>query len=88
MASGNIFSTDPSYIDLVRDFVTAARTYYAPDTWGNYSFPQSFFDDLRKYYNPLTDEYWPVIWIALLFTVIRYIFEIAFCKASVSQKRI
>ena len=82
MASGSTFSTNPNYIDLVRDFVSASSRYYAADTWGNYSFPQSFFDDLRKYYQPPTDEYWPVVLIALLFTVVRYAFELIICKVA------
>lgn len=74
------YSTDPGYNDLFFDLFKALTYYYRAENWGDYKFPQSFFHDIRRYFNSPFDDCYPVLYIALFFTILRYVFEIFICK--------
>jgi hypothetical protein len=76
------YTTNPGYVDLFVDLKTTLTWFYGNDLWENYTFPQSFFDDFRKYYTFSNDEYLSICAIGVLLTILRYMFEIFFCKVS------
>jgi hypothetical protein len=76
------YKTNPGYNDLIFDLVKAVRWYYRDENWGDYKFPQSFFHDIKRYFNLPYDACYPVLYIGLFFTILRYAFEIVFCKVS------
>ncbi len=72
--TGN-FSMSPTYIDLVTDIWHTLEWYYAPLMWRGYVFPHSFIDEFTQhYYFPLNEIYY-IVYVALLITLIRYVFE-------------
>jgi hypothetical protein len=74
------YSTNPGYYDLIHDAWTCIGWYYRPDNWKNYSFPADFISDFKYYYFFPFDESYPIYYIALIFTIIRYFFELVICK--------
>lgn len=88
MAMNFSYTTNPGYKDLVCDMYKAMRWHYRAENWGNYTFPQGFIDDFRKYYDFPIYEFMPVIYIALIFTVARYIFEMFICGPFVKWLKI
>jgi hypothetical protein len=76
------YTTSPGYVDLVFDMYTACSWYYRADNWGNYTFPQSFFDDFAYYYKFPFEESYPIYYIAIIFTFARYFFEFAIANVS------
>lgn len=74
------YTTNPGYLDLAHDTYRAIRWHYRADNWNDYTFPASFFHDFKRYYFfPLKDSY-PIFYIAILFTILRYLFEFVICK--------
>ena len=80
------YTKNPGYIDLVADTYTAIKYYYREENWKGYTFPQGFLNEFLYYYHfPIKDSY-PIVYIGLLFTLVRYIFELFICKVnSVNQ---
>lgn len=78
------YSTNPGYIDLVKDMYVGFTWFYRLEGWENYSFPQDFFDDFNELYSFPLDEAMPILYLSLLFTIIRYLFEIFVCKPLVN----
>ena len=76
------YTTNPGYIDLVRDTYRAASWHYRSDNWHNYTVPYSFFYDLRHYCHVPVDEMYQVLIICLLFTIVRYAFQYFVCQVS------
>ena len=74
------YTTNPGYMDLFVGFYKSVTWYYRADNWGDYSFPMSFFKEFRHYYFFKLEEALPMIYIAILFTIMRYAFERLFCK--------
>lgn len=82
------YTTNPSYVDLVSGMYKAMRWHYRADNWDGYTFPNGFFKDMVRYYDfPLVDML-PILYFAILFTVIRYLFEIFICKPLTSWLKI
>ena len=79
------FTTNPGYYDLVNDLYSALTWFYRPEAFQNYSFPKTFFDDFQKYYYFEHDDYFLIIYIGIIITILRYIFELYICN--VSKKR-
>lgn len=77
------FTTNPGYYDLVSDLYSAIKWFYGPEMWQNYTFPQSFFNDFQKYYSFEHDDYFIIIYIAIIITILRYLFEMYLCNVSV-----
>ena len=79
----NRWTTDPSYVDLLRDSFKAGTYYYETSKYeGVYVFPDTFLNDLyRRCFAP-TDEYLPVLIIAIFFTILRHTFEVFVCKVN------
>jgi hypothetical protein len=76
------FSTSPTYIDLVTGIWHAVTWYYKPSMWSDYRFPQSFIEDfMRHFYFPLNQIYY-IVYIAIVITIARYLFERFVCKVS------
>ena len=77
------YTTNPGYLDLICGMYKAIRWHYREDNWGDYTFPSGFFADFRKYYFFPIDETLPILIFAVVFTLIRYWFEIAICKVRI-----
>jgi hypothetical protein len=77
------FTTNPGYYDLVHDLYTSVTWFYRKENWQNYTFPQSFFDDFKKYYQFEHDDYFTIIYIGIIITIIRYLFELYLCNVSI-----
>lgn len=78
------YTTSPGYVDLATDMYKAIRWHYRPENWGDYTFPQGFFDDFMYYYKfPLVDAL-PIFYIGIIFTIARYFFEICLCRPFVN----
>jgi hypothetical protein len=77
------FTTNPGYYDLFNDLYSALTWFYAPEMFSNYSFPKTFFDDFQKYYYFEHDDYFLIIYIGIIITILRYIFELYICNVSI-----
>ena len=77
------FTSNPGYYDLIHDLYTSLKWFYRPDMMQNYSFPKSLIDDFQKYYFFEHDDYFLIIYIAIIITIIRYIFELYLCNVSI-----
>lgn len=76
------YSSEPNYYDLIVDTYRAAKWYYRDDNWRGYSFPSGFVSEFQRLFVfPLSDAY-PIVFIAVLFTLVRYLFEYLICKVS------
>jgi hypothetical protein len=76
------FTLTPNYIDLVKGIWSTIGWYYGPKMMRGYTFPHSFIDDIKRYfYFPLNQIYY-IVYIAILITLIRYLFEKYICKVS------
>jgi len=82
------YTTNPGYIDLFKGMYQAIRWHYREENWQNYTFPQGLVDDFNKYYLFPLEQSYPIVYIAILFTLARYIFELAFCKPLVGWLKI
>ncbi|CAF0882433.1 unnamed protein product [Adineta steineri] len=78
------FTTTPNYIDLIVGMWTAISWYYKPHMWRDYKIPQSFIEDFtRHFYFPMNQIYY-IIYIAIVVTILRYLFEKYICKPLVN----
>ena len=74
------FTTTPNYLDLFRGLRNALSWYYRPHMWRDYKFPQSFIEDFTRHFDfPLYEVYY-IIYIAIVITILRYLFEKFLCK--------
>lgn len=74
------YTTTPTYIDLVLGIWNTISWYYAPPMWKDYVFPESFIHEItRHFYFPLNQISY-ILYIAVLITLIRYLFERFICK--------
>lgn len=78
------YTSNPGYLDLVLDMYTSVRWVYSEEIWQNYTFPEDFYSDFRKYYKFPLEESYPILYIAIFFTIVRYIFELGLCKVIVN----
>jgi hypothetical protein len=77
------YEENPGYLDLITGVYKSAGWYYRKENWGDdYSFPTSFFADFKHYYFFKFEESYPIYFWAILFTVLRYLFEFVICKVS------
>ena len=74
------YTTNPGYSDLFFDLFKALQWHYRAENWGDYKFPESFYYDIKRYFNVPYVEIYPIIYIAIAFTIVRYAFEILICK--------
>jgi hypothetical protein len=74
------YTTNPGYSDLFYDLFKALQWHYRDENWGDYKFPEGFFYDMKRYFNSPLDESYPVLYIAIVFTLIRHGFEAFLCK--------
>jgi hypothetical protein len=80
------FTFTPNYIDLIKGIWNTISWYYAPRMWNGYTFPHSLIDDFtRNFYFPLNQIYY-IVYIAILITLIRYLFEKLICKVCSMEK--
>ena len=79
------FTTNPGYYDLFNDLYSSLTWFYAPEMFKNYSFPKTFFDDFQKYYYFEHDDYFLIIYIGIIITILRYIFELYICNVSITN---
>lgn len=82
------YTTNPGYLDLVRDMFTAAKLYYSHEQWHNYTFPAGFIQDFKKYYHFNTNDYFLILYIAIASTLIRYLFELYLCKPIINYMKL
>ncbi|CAF0836893.1 unnamed protein product [Brachionus calyciflorus] len=82
------YTENPGYIDLLVGMYRGMRWYYREENWGNYTFPASFFDDFRKYYHFKLEESYPILYIAIIFTLVRYVFELGICRPIVNYLKV
>jgi hypothetical protein len=74
------FTLTPNYIDLVKGIWNTISWYYAPPMWRGYTFPHSSIDEFTRHFHfPLNQVYY-IVYIAILITLIRYLFERIVCK--------
>ena len=78
------YTTNPGYLDLVTDVYKAIRWHYRAENWKGYSFPSSLFEDFARYYHFPLVEMLPILYIGILFTIVRYAFEYFICKVSIT----
>ncbi len=64
------YSMSPSYIDLLTDIYITLGWYYHDSS----NYKPCIYDSIQQFYIDLSDVYY-VFWIALLITLIRYVFE-------------
>lgn len=69
------YAENPGYLDLVVGIYKNVRWYYRFENWRNYSFPSDFYHDITDNYNFPIENALPIFYIALLFTIVRYLFE-------------
>lgn len=69
------YTTNPGYKDLFVDLGRAIQWHYRPENWGDYEFPRDFYKDVRHYFNAPIEDIFPVLYIALAFTLTRYAFN-------------
>lgn len=79
------YTTNPGYIDLVVGAFKAIKWHYRLDNWENYTFPQTFIQDFSKYYRFPYEEILSTVYLVIGFTLVRYIFEIFFCKVELKK---
>ena len=74
------FTTTPNYLDLVVGIWNTISWYYKPRMWRDYAFPGSFIEDFtRHFYFPIHEIYY-ILYIAILITISRYLYEKYICK--------
>ncbi len=75
----------PGYSDLIVGYGRVFKLMYNPQMMKNYSFPIDLFYDLKRLYKFPLVESLPIICWAVMFTIVRKIFE-ASCKVSGLKK--
>ena len=81
------YTTNPGYTDLFYDLFKAIQWHYREENWGDYKFPEGFFYDMKRYFNSPLDESYPVLYIAIVFTIIRHGFETLLCKVCIKSSK-
>ena len=82
------YTDNPGYVDLFRDTYRAMSWHYRPDAMVNYTFPTDFFTDFNYYYSfPISNTY-PIFYIAIVFTLLRYAFNKLLSDVSIQIKKI
>ena len=71
---------NPNYIDLVHGVWHTVTWYYGPSMWQDYSFPDAFIDEMTKYFYFPLNQFYYIFFIAVLITIIRYLFERVICE--------
>jgi hypothetical protein len=79
---------NPGYLDLVLGIYRLLAWDYRSDNWKEYSFGARFKKEMSTYfYFPLGDLI-PIFYSSIIFTVIRYFFEVFICRVSYKQTKI
>ncbi|CAF3453112.1 unnamed protein product [Rotaria sp. Silwood1] len=78
------FTLTPNYIDLVNGIWNTISWYYAPPMWNNYTFPESFINEIAKHFYFPRNQIYYIVFIAIFITLIRYSFERFICKPLVN----
>lgn len=73
------YTTNPGYSDIFVDAFAAIKTHFFEKDWGNYS---SLIDEFKRVGCPKYQELYPVVYIAIIFTIARYFFEFVICKVT------
>ena len=69
------YTENPGYLDLVVGVYKNVKWYYRFDKWTNYTFPNDLVSDLVDNYSFPIPETYPIFYIAVIFTLVRYMFE-------------
>jgi hypothetical protein len=78
------FTTTPNYIDLIVGIWNVTSWYYRPHMWRDYKIPQSFIGDFTRHFHFPIHEVYYIIYIAILITLLRYLYEKFICKVRCS----
>ena len=73
---------NPGYIDLIVGMYEGYFSYSNNEKFKDYSFPQSFLDDFKRYYHVESNEYLEIFYLSIFFTLFRYAFEYFICKVN------
>lgn len=74
------FTLTPNYLDLIKGIYNVITWYYGPKLWQNYRFPDSYINEIARYfYFPLHEVFY-IVYIAIFITLLRYAFERFICK--------
>ena len=73
------YTTNPGYSDILVDGFAAIKTHFFEKDWGNYT---SLANEFKRVGCPHYEEAWPVVYIAIVFTIARYFFEYIICKVT------
>lgn len=79
------YTDNPGYVDLFRDTYRAMKWHYRPDAMANYTFPNDFFTDFNYYYSFPASNTYPIFYIAIVFTLLRYAFNKILSDVSFKQ---
>ncbi len=71
---------NPGYVDLAVDFYKALKWMFRDAKTKDYHFPSSFVSDFKLLYRCEISDYLSIVAWAVIFTVIRFIFESCICK--------
>lgn len=82
------YTTNPGYLDLIRDVIASVKLYYNEALWDGYTFPDGFFKDVYKYYFFEHSDYFIIILIGILATLLRYAFDLYLCKPLVNYLKL
>ena len=76
------YTLTPNYLDLIKGIYNVITWYYGPMMWRNYTFPNSYINEIARYfYFPIHEVYY-ILYIAIFITLLRYAFERVICKVS------
>jgi len=78
------FTESPNYFDLLTGIWHIVSWYYRPSMWHDYHIPQTFIDDFTRHFVFPIREIYYIVYIAVLITILRYIFEKFLCKPLVN----
>ena len=83
------YTINPGYLDLFANSYRALQFHCRAENWPkNYSFPYSFFDDLKMHFHLTLLEAIAIISWSIAFTGVRYFFETLICKPMIKSLNI
>ena len=77
------YTENPGYFDLLLGIYKNVKWYYRFDSWKNYSVPNDFYADVVENFDFPAQDAYPIIYIAIFFTLIRYLFEFSIGKVCI-----
>lgn len=79
------YTPNPGYLDLIAGVLKNVRWHYGKDKWQNYSVPFDFFNDMKDNFDFPFDDFCPIVYASVIFTIVRYGFENFVCKVSIQE---